>query len=136
MRAHFYPEGGWGWLVCAAGFLALLLTTGMQLAFGLLHLYAARHLGEVHLMDIGTSSVRIAEPFFQQCTKIVRILRRFRTAEYSPPLSDSLRKMSVILIVEYHSIPVVNIVPDNVKLSPSIYSIFNIISSLGIGLYN
>ncbi|KYN07524.1 Monocarboxylate transporter 14 [Cyphomyrmex costatus] len=52
MRAHFYPEGGWGWLVCAAGFLALLLTTGMQLAFGLLHLYAARHLGEVHLMDI------------------------------------------------------------------------------------
>ncbi|XP_012059826.1 PREDICTED: monocarboxylate transporter 4-like [Atta cephalotes] len=52
MRAHFYPEGGWGWLVCAAGFLALLLTTGMQLAFGLLHLYAARHLGEIHLMDI------------------------------------------------------------------------------------
>ncbi|XP_026830936.1 monocarboxylate transporter 4 isoform X2 [Ooceraea biroi] len=52
MRTHFYPEGGWGWLVCAAGFLALLLTTGMQLAFGLLHLYAARHLGEHHLMDI------------------------------------------------------------------------------------
>ncbi|KAL0125502.1 hypothetical protein PUN28_004541 [Cardiocondyla obscurior] len=52
MRAHFYPEGGWGWLVCAAGFLALLLTTGMQLAFGLLHLYTTRHLGEVHLMDI------------------------------------------------------------------------------------
>ncbi|KAG7209529.1 hypothetical protein KM043_015611 [Ampulex compressa] len=52
MRAHFYPEGGWGWLVCAAGFLALLLTTGMQLAFGLLHLYAARHFGDLHLMDI------------------------------------------------------------------------------------
>ncbi|XP_014468611.1 PREDICTED: monocarboxylate transporter 10 [Dinoponera quadriceps] len=52
MRTHFYPEGGWGWLVCAAGFLALLLTTGMQLAFGLLRLYAMRHLGELHLMDI------------------------------------------------------------------------------------
>ncbi|KAI4499087.1 hypothetical protein M0802_005670 [Mischocyttarus mexicanus] len=52
MRAHFYPEGGWGWLVCAAGFLALLLTTGMQLAFGFLHLYAARHFGELHMMDI------------------------------------------------------------------------------------
>ncbi|XP_066597732.1 monocarboxylate transporter 4-like [Prorops nasuta] len=52
MRTHFYPEGGWGWLVCAAGFLALLLTAGMQLAFGLLHLYAARHLGESHFMDI------------------------------------------------------------------------------------
>lgn len=55
MRTHFYPEGGWGWLVCAAGFLAMLLTTGMQLAFGVLHLYAARHLGERHLMDIGES---------------------------------------------------------------------------------
>ncbi|XP_072744845.1 monocarboxylate transporter 4 [Anoplolepis gracilipes] len=52
MRTHFYPEGGWGWLVCAAGFLALLLTTGMQLAFGFLYLYAVRHLGEVYLMDI------------------------------------------------------------------------------------
>ncbi|XP_033229106.1 monocarboxylate transporter 10-like [Belonocnema kinseyi] len=52
IQTHFYPEGGWGWLVCAAGFLALLLTTGMQLAFGLLHLYAVKHLGEMHLMDI------------------------------------------------------------------------------------
>ncbi|XP_034950849.1 monocarboxylate transporter 4-like [Chelonus insularis] len=53
MRSHFYPEGGWGWLVCAAGFLALLLTTGMQLAFGLLHLQAVKHLaGSPHLTDI------------------------------------------------------------------------------------
>lgn len=59
MRTHFYPEGGWGWLVCAAGFLALLLTTGMQLAFGLLYLYAVRHLGEVYLMDIGMLSILI-----------------------------------------------------------------------------
>lgn len=50
---HFYPEGGWGWLVCAAGFLAMLLTTGMQLAFGQLYIYAAKHLGQSRLMDIG-----------------------------------------------------------------------------------
>lgn len=59
IQTHFYPEGGWGWLVCAAGFLALLLTTGMQLAFGLLHLYAVKHLGEMHLMDIGELFQRI-----------------------------------------------------------------------------
>lgn len=53
IRMHFYPEGGWGWLVCAAGFLALLLTTGMQLAFGQLHIYALKHLGQSHFMDIG-----------------------------------------------------------------------------------
>ncbi|CAK9809427.1 Monocarboxylate transporter 10 [Anthophora plagiata] len=52
MRTHFYPEGGWGWLVCAAGFLALLLTTGMQLAFGLLHVHAVRRFGEEHSTDL------------------------------------------------------------------------------------
>lgn len=44
MRQHFYPEGGWGWIVCGAAFLAHLLTTGMQLAFGLLYIYTLQHL--------------------------------------------------------------------------------------------
>ncbi|XP_058799155.1 monocarboxylate transporter 10 isoform X2 [Phymastichus coffea] len=52
IRMHFYPEGGWGWLVCAAGFLAMLLTSGMQLAFGQLHIHAAKHLVQSSLMDI------------------------------------------------------------------------------------
>ncbi|KAK0179906.1 hypothetical protein PV327_005610 [Microctonus hyperodae] len=52
-RSHFYPEGGWGWLVCAAGFLALLLTTGMQLAFGLLHLQATRKWVDIPSTEIG-----------------------------------------------------------------------------------
>ncbi|XP_023245123.1 uncharacterized protein LOC106636883 [Copidosoma floridanum] len=52
IRMHFYPEGGWGWLVCAAGFLALLLTTGMQLAFGQLQIYAIKHLGAPYKTDI------------------------------------------------------------------------------------
>ena len=44
IRQRFYPEGGWGWLVCAAGFLAHLLSSGLQLAHGLLAVYAALHL--------------------------------------------------------------------------------------------
>ncbi|XP_076654148.1 monocarboxylate transporter 13 [Halictus rubicundus] len=52
MRTHFYPDGGWGWLVCAAGFLALLLTTGMQLAFGILHVHSLKHFGKEHIMDL------------------------------------------------------------------------------------
>ncbi|KAH0952371.1 hypothetical protein HN011_009330 [Eciton burchellii] len=81
MRTHFYPEGGWGWLVCAAGFLALLLTTGMQLAFGLLHLYAARHLGEHHLMDIGTSSSAIDRG-------LALLMHDIKHARSSPCLTD------------------------------------------------
>ncbi|GJQ80010.1 hypothetical protein Trydic_g9483 [Trypoxylus dichotomus] len=44
IRQHYYPEGGWGWLVCGAAFLAHLLTSGVQLAFGLLYLYTMKFL--------------------------------------------------------------------------------------------
>ncbi|KAJ3651579.1 hypothetical protein Zmor_017609 [Zophobas morio] len=44
IKQHYYPEGGWGWLVCGAAFLAHLLTTGFQLAFGLLYLYTVKYL--------------------------------------------------------------------------------------------
>lgn len=33
------------WIVCGAAFLAHLLSTGLQLAYGALHVYALRHLG-------------------------------------------------------------------------------------------
>uniref|UniRef100_A0AAG5DSK7 Major facilitator superfamily (MFS) profile domain-containing protein n=1 Tax=Anopheles atroparvus TaxID=41427 RepID=A0AAG5DSK7_ANOAO len=45
IRQHFYPDGGWGWIVCGVAFLAHVLTTGFQLSYGLLLLYAIRHLG-------------------------------------------------------------------------------------------
>jgi hypothetical protein len=49
---HFYPEGGWGWLVCIASFIAVLFTNGMQLAFGQLYTYVKKHLGQSQGMDI------------------------------------------------------------------------------------
>lgn len=82
MRTHFYPEGGWGWLVCAAGFLALLLTTGMQLAFGLLHVHAVRRFGEEHLMDLGMFSYSLLSPPaiflpFLSISAIIYMVRNF-----------------------------------------------------------
>ena len=38
IRAHFYPEGGWGWIVCACAFLAHVTTSGAQLSAGALHI--------------------------------------------------------------------------------------------------
>ncbi|XP_041982093.1 monocarboxylate transporter 4-like [Aricia agestis] len=46
IKHHYYPEGGWGWIVCGAAFLAHLVSTGLQLAYGALHVYALRHLGQ------------------------------------------------------------------------------------------
>jgi len=38
VRTHFYPEGGWGWIVCACAFLAHVTTSGAQLSAGALHI--------------------------------------------------------------------------------------------------
>lgn len=35
----------WGWIVCSIAFLAHILTTGFQLSYGFLFLYAVKHLG-------------------------------------------------------------------------------------------
>ncbi|XP_065158955.1 monocarboxylate transporter 2-like isoform X2 [Atheta coriaria] len=51
IKQHYYPEGGWGWLVCGAAFLAHLLTSGMQLAFGLLYLYIIKDLEKKYAED-------------------------------------------------------------------------------------
>ncbi|XP_049817094.1 monocarboxylate transporter 2-like [Aethina tumida] len=48
IKQHYYPEGGWGWLVCGAAFMAHLLTSGLQLAFGLLYLYVMKFLIRKH----------------------------------------------------------------------------------------
>ncbi|KAL5280342.1 hypothetical protein ACFFRR_004369 [Megaselia abdita] len=44
IRQHFYPDGGWGWIICSISFLAHLLTSGLQLSYCLLLVYAVKHL--------------------------------------------------------------------------------------------
>lgn len=57
----FYVSGGWGWLVCGAAFLAHLLTSGIQLAYGLLYLYTMKYLikdnqDELQILGVGKPS--------------------------------------------------------------------------------
>ncbi|XP_076335932.1 monocarboxylate transporter 10-like [Tachypleus tridentatus] len=43
---HYYPEGGWGWVICACAFLVHGLTTGLQLSYGVLYMQVLRRFGE------------------------------------------------------------------------------------------
>lgn len=43
IRQHFYPEGGWGWVVVFCSFLAQALTSGLLLSGGVLSLEIASH---------------------------------------------------------------------------------------------
>lgn len=53
IRQHYYPEGGWGWIVCACGFLVHVFTTGMQFSYGVLYLEAVKIHGRESAMDAG-----------------------------------------------------------------------------------
>lgn len=43
LRQHYYPEGGWGWIVCTAVFLVNMLTTGLQYSYGSILLHIVLH---------------------------------------------------------------------------------------------
>jgi len=53
IRQHYYPEGGWGWIVCACGFLVHVFTTGLQFSYGVLYLEAVKIHGPDSAMDAG-----------------------------------------------------------------------------------
>ncbi|CAG0898552.1 unnamed protein product [Darwinula stevensoni] len=51
IRQHFYPEGGWGWVICACACSIHALTSGLQLSFGVFHLEMIRHFGQEDTWD-------------------------------------------------------------------------------------
>lgn len=71
MQKHFYPDGGWGWIVCGVAFLAHVLTTGFQLSYGLLLLYAMLHLG--HEVATETGELFIYDVCLYYCVFVFRV---------------------------------------------------------------
>ncbi|GAB6027523.1 hypothetical protein CHUAL_001771 [Chamberlinius hualienensis] len=53
IRQHYYPEGGWGWLICACAFMIHVLTTGLQMAYGVLYINVLKHFGEDYVVQAG-----------------------------------------------------------------------------------
>ncbi|CAN7989558.1 unnamed protein product, partial [Ixodes hexagonus] len=56
IRQHYYPEGGWGWVVLVCVFLVNSLTWGLQLNYGVLHGPVVRQFGDEHVMEAGESA--------------------------------------------------------------------------------
>ncbi|XP_055596121.1 uncharacterized protein LOC129746484 isoform X2 [Uranotaenia lowii] len=79
IRQHFYPDGGWGWIVCGVAFLAHVLTTGFQLSYGLLLLYAIRHLGHQVNTEAGWLGAASWAMSLLAATIVVALCRRKST---------------------------------------------------------
>lgn len=53
IRQHYYPEGGWGWLVLLCGILVQCLSHGIQLSWGILELEVRRKFPRTSIFDTG-----------------------------------------------------------------------------------
>lgn len=49
LRQHYYPEGGWGWVVVFAGFFSQMISHGLQLSYGILTVKAIQQYKENHI---------------------------------------------------------------------------------------
>ncbi|XP_057668640.1 monocarboxylate transporter 2-like [Diorhabda carinulata] len=110
IKQHYYPEGGWGWLVCGAAFLAHLLTSGIQLSYGLLYLYTMKFLlknvqdEELYIMGAAWMGALCLCISFATSPLIVAICRRksARLAALLGGLVISLACLFTSFAVQFH----------------------------------
>ncbi|CAB3369791.1 Hypothetical predicted protein [Cloeon dipterum] len=79
IRQHYYPEGGWGWIVCACGFLVHVFTTGLQFSYGVLYLEAVKIHGREAVMDAAWIGVLCFAVSLATAPLIVAFCRRKST---------------------------------------------------------
>ena len=53
IRQHYYPEGGWGWIVIFIGIVVQLLTHGIQMSYGVLILCARTFFKNDQIVSLG-----------------------------------------------------------------------------------
>lgn len=42
LRQHYYPEGGWGWVLVVVGFLVQTISHGLHMSLGVFAIEVAR----------------------------------------------------------------------------------------------
>ena len=52
-RQHYYPEGGWGWVITFCAILVQILTTGLQFSYGILYIHILGVFGPENVMSTG-----------------------------------------------------------------------------------
>ncbi|KAK6631717.1 hypothetical protein RUM43_013781 [Polyplax serrata] len=53
IQQHYYPEGGWGWMIVVCGTLVQCLSHGLVLSWGVTQTQTERHFKKVKPTDLG-----------------------------------------------------------------------------------
>lgn len=59
IRQHYYPEGGWGWVICACAFSINMLTYGLLLSYGIFSREVVKEFGEQYSEQAGKWNYKI-----------------------------------------------------------------------------
>ena len=109
---YFYglvSQGGWGWLVVGAAFLVQVLTTGLQLAFGVMAAQIARHFSRqdstaassLH-MEAGQSNIKKHVCFWaNQPRQVLPLLWKFLIAAREEKNKTKLRFQSPTVLIGF-----------------------------------
>jgi hypothetical protein len=62
LKQHYYPEGGWGWVVVVVGMLVQLLSHGLHVASGVLIGEAVRRFGGGVVTPAGEYTMGVEDP--------------------------------------------------------------------------
>ena len=61
---HYYPEGGWGFIVLICGFMAELISNGLQQSFGILIVFLSIRFHVFEVQKIGKKKKRLQKNNF------------------------------------------------------------------------
>lgn len=61
IKQHYYPEGGWGFVVVIVAVIVQVITHGLQLSFGILSLAIKRRWPDADFVQIGKSQKSYAK---------------------------------------------------------------------------
>lgn len=83
LRQHYYPEGGWGWLVLASSLAVQILSHGLQLGAGVLPIHIQEKFGPKHPTLTGILDIFL---IFILCNEYNLLLGRYNNVSFSAPL--------------------------------------------------
>jgi len=78
-RQHYYPEGGWGWVIIICAAIVQIFTSGIQLSFGILYIHILKVFGPESVMSSAWVGVLCLSLSFGLTPVLVAFCRRKST---------------------------------------------------------
>ena len=95
-RQHYYPEGGWGWIICVCAVIVEIFTSGIQLSFGVLYVHILRKFGNNNIMPTGNYCSCLQSKVILYCTFTICVKTPNQVLLFYASFNFHFRKVSLL----------------------------------------